>query len=226
MPILNGKPVPVESPLPELARMLESADMTDFALACRALSLKQTPESYQLLKSHLPNKDLYRHRCLLEALFAFPQSPELTAMAEEALRSRQEYLVTAALSGMIKGSLLLPEALILSTLEENLSTLSGWYFQVLFDFARTEENLQSILKLYHKSSGEQRTALAHQISYFANEENCHRLSSLLIADPITQVCLVGIRIAAEFGCAHRHPELEHHPDGHVRASYRKGTEKS
>jgi uncharacterized membrane protein YphA (DoxX/SURF4 family) len=71
MPILNGNPVPVELPLPDLARMLESPDMTDFSLACRALSLKQTLESYDLLKCHLPHRDPYRHRCLLEALFAF-----------------------------------------------------------------------------------------------------------------------------------------------------------
>ncbi len=225
MPILNGKPVPVELPLPELAQMLDSADMTDFALACRALSLLQTPDSYELLKSHLPHRDHYRHRCLLEAIFAFPQSHELTKMAEEALRSRREYLVTAALSGIIKGHITLPEKLILSTLEENLSILSGWYFQVLYDFERTEENLRSILELYRSSSGEQRTAIARQIAYFANEENCQQLASLLIADPCDQICLVGIRIAAEFGCARRFPELSHHPDGHVRASYRKGTEK-
>ena len=225
VPILNGKPVPVELPLPDLARMLESPDMTDFSLACRALSLKQTVESYDLLKYHLPHRDPYRHRCLLEALFAFPQSAELTEMAAEALESKREYLVTAALSGIIKGHITLPETQILAALEQNLTTLSGWYFQVLFDFERTDKNLRAILSLYRKSSGEQRTALARQIAYFANEENCRELSSLLIADPCDQICLVGIRMAAEFGCAHRYPELEHHPDGHVRESYRKGTEK-
>lgn len=224
MPILNGEPVPVELPLPELARMLDSPDMTGFALACRALSLRKTPDCYTLLRNRFPHRDPYRHRCLLEALYVFPQSAELADYVAQALLSRQEYLVCTALQGIIRGHFTATDALLLTALDQNLDYIVGNYFQVLNYLEKTDENFQAILSMFRRSSGQQRAAIARELSYWATSENCQVLFDLLCNEPSSQIRLVGIRIANEFGRSDLLHSHKDDPDGHIRKLIAKGAD--
>lgn len=69
--LFNGNAIPYDLSFEELNRMLFSDDMTEFCLACEALSCRDDSESFNALKSFLKHPDKYRR------LYAMKQCSEI-----------------------------------------------------------------------------------------------------------------------------------------------------
>ena len=85
--ILNGAVIPYDLPVDQLKEMMASSVMEDFSLACEALSYKNDPEAYHIMKSHVRDQDKYRRLYILKTIFRYREAAELVDFLEEAIAS-------------------------------------------------------------------------------------------------------------------------------------------
>lgn len=84
---LNGKVIPYDKTVEELAKMAKSSSMQDFSLACEALSFKPCNEAYEIMKSYVDDKDKYRRLYILKTIFRHLQATELKWFLEDSISS-------------------------------------------------------------------------------------------------------------------------------------------
>ena len=75
--IINGVTVPYDKTTEELERMLYSRSMSDFVVACEALSYKTDDKSFDLLERYITDKDKNKRLCILKTIFRHPSSRKL-----------------------------------------------------------------------------------------------------------------------------------------------------
>lgn len=85
--ILNGTPIPYDLPIKDLEEMMNSSVMKDFSLACEALSYKNDPAAYRIMKSHIDDNDKYRRLYVLKTIFRHSEAYELIDFLENAIAS-------------------------------------------------------------------------------------------------------------------------------------------
>lgn len=72
--MINGIPVPYDLFVDELEVLLISGDMSDFVVACEALSYRSDERAYQLLKKYITDQDKYKRLCVLNSIFRHPMA--------------------------------------------------------------------------------------------------------------------------------------------------------
>ena len=121
--ILNGTPIPYDLPIEDLKAMMSSAVMKDFSLACEALSYKDDPEAYRIMKSYINDKDKYRRLYVLKTIFRHPEAVELIEFLEKAVASDDFLFVEHGLSVVSDYNIRISDGLLLSTVCKHFSNL-------------------------------------------------------------------------------------------------------
>ena len=120
--ILNGTPIPYDLPIEDLKAMMSSAVMKDFSLACEALSYKDDPEAYRIMKSYINDKDKYRRLYVLKTVFRHPEAAELIGFLEKTVASDDLLFVEHGLSVVSDYNIRISDGLLLSTVCKHFST--------------------------------------------------------------------------------------------------------
>ena len=66
--IINGASVPYDKSTEELEKMLSTGSMSDFVVACEALSYKTDEKSFELLENYTIDKDKNKRFCIFSRL--------------------------------------------------------------------------------------------------------------------------------------------------------------
>ncbi len=123
--MLNGTPIPYELPTDELKIMMSSPEMKDFALACEALSYKNDPEAYPIMKSYINDRDKYRRLYIIKTIFRHPEAAELVGLLENAIVSDDVLFVEHGLSVIAEYKIKVSDSLLLSVICKHFPNL-GW----------------------------------------------------------------------------------------------------
>lgn len=147
MKFFNDQLVADDLPLDDLARMLESEHIQDFALACEQLALQNSREAFALMRRFYAQAELFRQRSVLAILLDMPFAAELTKEAEEALESSDKDLADVVLSAVAEGKITISDCAILKALESYGDELHYWHFRALERIAKTPENKAAVKAL-------------------------------------------------------------------------------
>lgn len=90
--MLNGDMIPYDLSVGELEVMMTSAVMKDFTLACEALSYKNDPEAYRIMKFYINDNDKYRRIYILKTIFRHREAVELFDFLENAIASEDFFV--------------------------------------------------------------------------------------------------------------------------------------
>ena len=147
---LYNIPIPYESSVEELIKILSSKDMKDFSLACEALSYKDDHKAYEAMKSYINDKDKYRRLYILKTIFRHPDSVELIDFLESAITSEDFMFVENGLFVIYEHRVKVSESLLISAVNKHLH---GLYTAVgsLITLDISEENYREIVKIFNKS---------------------------------------------------------------------------
>lgn len=85
--IINGVSVPYDKSTEELEKMLSTGSMSDFVVACEALSYKTDEKSFELLENYITDKDKNKRLCILKTIFRHRSSKKLKNFLEESVLS-------------------------------------------------------------------------------------------------------------------------------------------
>lgn len=217
MKMINGQIVPENLTLSKLEEMMESSNMQTFAVACEALRLANTQESYELLKKYLYVSDRYKHRCVLAVIYDYNNSSELVSELVRALQSEELFLVTTALDNIIQGKVRVADEQVLACIERNHGRLNNSYYRVLNCIERSEDNVERILNLYHTCKENSiRIAIAERLRTFCNPNNYLRLFDLFKDDSVAHIRMVACRIAIDHDRGDLLQKFKQDKDGHIR----------
>lgn len=121
--ILNGTPVPYGLPVDALEDMMSAPDMKTFSLACEALSYKDDPAAFRVMKAHLDDRDKYRRLYVLKTIFRHPEAAALTDRLEAAITSDDPLFVSAGLNVISDFRIRVSDDLLLSVVDRALPRL-------------------------------------------------------------------------------------------------------
>jgi len=149
---LNGARIPYDAPIDELEAKMASKVMKDFTLACEALSYKDDPKAYEIMKFYINDKDKYRRLYVLKTIFRHPQALELTGFLKSAITSEDYLFVEHGLFVIADYGIKVPDDLLFSVIYKNLDRLSS-ELCALKALDISEENYIRLTELFKKTAG-------------------------------------------------------------------------
>ena len=212
--ILNGTLVPYDLPIEELKIMMFSSVMKDFSLACEALSYKNEPEAYQIMKSYIGAEDQYRRLYILKTIFRHSEAAELSDFLENAIASKDVLFVENGLTVVSEYHIKISEALLISAVRKHCDRL---YTAVgaLKTLEKSDGNFEAITKIFTLCSKcAQKEILGEILCKAYLPEKAKPLFALFAKDSFGCIRLIGLKIGKQYGFDTT-PFLTD-PDGHVR----------
>ena len=212
--MLDGTLVPYDLPIEELDKMMSSPIMKEFSLACEALSQKNNPEAYQIMKSYINDKDKYRRLYILKTIFRHSEAVELVDYLENAIASDDYLFVDNGLTVISNYKIKVSDTLLLSAVSKRLPKL---YMEVralrMLDIS--EEHYTKIIELFKRAK---QCAQKEFIGEILIEQNLpaksKELFDLFSCDEFAKIRLFAIELANKFGYNLSKFLLD--KDGHVR----------
>ncbi len=148
--ILNGDVIPYDLPVDQLKEMMASSVMSDFSLACEALSYKNDSEAYRIMKSYIGDKDKYRRLYILKTIFRHHEAAELVDFLEEAIASDDFLFVENGLLIVADYQVKVAESLLLSVVDQYLPQLDLGIL-ALKTLDANETHYSELIKLFKKA---------------------------------------------------------------------------
>lgn len=219
--ILNGRPVPYDLPLPTLLNMLESNDMTDFALACEILATHKTQEVYEVLKKYLEHKDKYKRRYVWSIIFAFPEAQERITQFTDLFYAKDMIFVNAAFRILLHYRLPVGDIVIFDAIRQHHTQLDAYFYDALLLVQGNEENFQRLLSMYYqmrnqKDNRSKREAVARALQQFWSNDHFEELFALFQKDEFSKIRYIACNMAAEKQRVDLVRQFLDDLDGHVR----------
>lgn len=149
--ILNGTPIPYDLPIEDLKEMMASSVMKDFSLACEALSYKNDPQAYEIMKSHINDKDKYRRLYVLKTIFRHPEAAELVGVLENAIASDDFLFVENGLTVIADCKVKISDSLLLSVVCKHFERLSWTAIRALDILAVNEAHYVKLTELFGRA---------------------------------------------------------------------------
>ena len=212
--ILNGILIPHDLPTEELDKMMSSPIMQDFSLACEALSYKNDPEAYRIMKFHIDNKDKYRRLYVLKTIFRHPEAVELIDYIEKAIASDDFLFIENGLLIVSEYDIKVSESLLVSVVKkycDRLYTAVG----ALKTLEKNNENFERIVEVFTLCAKcAQRETLSELLCDKYLPEKSKELFGLFSKDTFASVRLIGVKIGKQYGFDTSNFLLD--VDGHVR----------
>lgn len=218
--ILNGTPIPYDLPFGDLKNMLFSDSMTNFCLACEALSYREDDKSYQAIKEFIKHQDKYRRLYAIKTIFRHPASSELQYVLEEALSSDDPLFINAACDIIAEKEFDVSESKLRLAVKSNSANLSAHSLHSLKVLAPNEENYVFLLALFQKSSHclEQEILGELLMSKYLPEKS-ENLFQKFCLSKFPAIRILAVEIGQKYG--YDLSELCSDNDGHVRKAANK-----
>ena len=197
--ILNGTPIPYDLSVDTLKEMISSPMMKDFALACEALSYKNEPEAYQIMKSYLHDKDKYRRLYILKTIFRYSEAVELVDDLEKAIASTDFLFIENGLLIVSEYNIKISEALLLSVVQkycDQLYTAVG-ALKILAIIHNNFERIAEIFAICSKCA--QKEILGEILCKAYLPEKAKPLFALFAKDSFGCIRLIGLKIGKQYG---------------------------
>lgn len=149
--MINGIPVPYDLSVNELEVLLISGDMSDFVVACEALSYRSDERAYQLLKKYITDQDKYKRLYVLKTIFRHPKAVQLKSFLEECLLSDDVLFVHNGLSVVGQYEIEVSEKAVLSAVLKHLSDLHCTNLYALKILSTSDENFLNLIRIFKRS---------------------------------------------------------------------------
>ena len=221
--IFNGTRIPYELSVEELSKMLSSPIMKDFSLACEALSYKNDPAAYQVMKSHINDKDKYRRLYILKTIFRHPEAVELVGFLESAIISEDFLFVENGLIVISEYQIKVSDSLLLSVIQKHLPKLYT-SIRSLNTIDISEENYAKLIVLFSRAEQcFQKEIIGEVLADNYLPSKSKELFELFSRDRFAKIRLLAIKSAKKYG--YNLSVLLSDIDGHVRKLTMKSLEK-
>lgn len=196
---INGVRVPYDESTEELEIMLSSGDMSDFVVACEALSYKTEEKAFNLLKGYINDKDKYKRLCVLKTIFRHPNSIQLINFLEETILSDDINFAENGLKNSYDYNLKISDEIILTAVNKHFQSLYCTFLYVLRNLNENEENFSRLVELFKKSeiSG-QKEVLSDILCEKFLPEKADILFSIFSNDVFSKIRLIAVRIGKEY----------------------------
>lgn len=214
--ICNGIPIPYDLTIEELRKMMDSANMEDFSLACEVLSQRDDRNAYDILKSYIGNKDKYRRLYVLKTIFRHPEAVELVGFLEAAIASNDFLFVSNALLVVAEYGISVSETVLLSGVERHLSKL---YTEVLAlkILDATERNYKILIAFFEKSvTSSQKEFLCEILTQKYLPSKARELFELFGREDFPKLRLAAVHLGKEYGFDIS--KFATDDDGHIRSA--------
>ena len=214
--ILNGTPVLYDMSVEELEKMLSSPVMKDFSLACEALSYKNDPEAYRIMKSHVSNKDKYRRLYILKTIFRHPEAVELMGFLESAIACDDFVFVENGLIVVSEYGIKVSEEILITTVKKYCDDL----YTAVGSFKTLEisnKNFEEITKIFTACSKcAQKEILGEILCSGYLPQKSKELFELFKKDTFPKIRLLALKIGKKYDFDV--DAFLTDPDGHIRSA--------
>ena len=214
--ICNGIPIPYDLTIDELRKMMDSANMEDFSLACEVLSQRDDRKAYDIMKSYIGSKDKYRRLYVLKTIFRHPEAVELVDFLETAIASDDFLFVSNALLVVAEYGISVSETVLLSAVERHLSKL---YTEVLAlkILDATERNYKILIAFFEKSvTSSQKEFLCEILTQKYLPSKARDLFDLFGREAFPKLRLAAVHLGKEYGFDIS--KFATDEDGHIRSA--------
>ena len=196
---INGVTVPYNKTNDELEIMLSSGNMSDFVVACEALSYKTDEKAFNLLKKYLNDKDRYKRLCILKTIFRHRNSTELKDFLEESIMSDDINFAENGLKNSYDYNFKISDETILTAVNKHFQSLYCTFLYVLRNLNENEENFSKLVELFKKSeiSG-QKEVLCDILCEKYLPEKADVLFALFSNDNFSKIRLTAVKIGKEY----------------------------
>jgi hypothetical protein len=207
---INGRPVPYGFPKEELFSLLSSESMSDFVVACEALSVLPDEDVCDRLGAYLTSPDKYRRLAVLKVIFRNPAAVKYLPALEEAILSEDPLFAENGLRAAYEHRLPVAESTILAA-----HRLVIWYPYALDLLAVSEGNYRALTRIFSRCvPGLQTGVVAEILARKYADIHARELFELFSASRDHEVrrmaALLGLRFGFDLTA------LQNDPDGHVR----------
>lgn len=210
---INGRPVPHGLPKEELYGLLASDSMTDFVLACEALSTLSDEETCDRLGAYLTHPDKYRRLAVLKVIFRNPHAVKYLPALEEAIASEHILFAENGLRAAYECRMPVSESVILAAIRRHIGELFSLHALDLLSVS--EENYRALTEIYPLcATSLQQEILAEILARKYADAHAPALFELFSASPYPKTRLQAVELGLRFGFDLA--TLQKDPDGHVR----------
>lgn len=197
--ILNGTPIPYDLPIEDLKVMMASSTMKNFSLACEALSYKNDPDAYEIMKSYINDKDKYRRLYILKTIFRHREAAELFGILENAILSEDLLFVHNALTIISEYRIKISDAALLSAISKHLPKLYTELFALrMLDI--NEDNYGRLVELFGKAEECcQKEFIGEILMEKHLPSKAEELFELFKQDGFAKIRLLAVKLADKYG---------------------------
>ena len=196
---INGLTVPYSKATDELEIMLSNGNMSDFVVACEALSYKTDEKAFNLLKGYINDKDKYKRLCILKTIFRHRNSTQLKDFLEESILSDDLNFVENGLKNAYEYHLEFTDEIILTAVHKHFESLYCTFLYVLEELNINEENFLRLVELFKKSEiSSQKEVLSDILREKYLPEKADVLFSLFSNDSFSKIRLTAVKIGKEY----------------------------
>ena len=148
---INDVSVPYNQSIEELESMLLTGNMSEFVVACEALSYKSDKKAFDILKKYIIDKDKYKRLCVLKTIFRHPMSEQEKEFLEESILSDDVLFAENGLKVVCEYKIPIPEEFILSAVFKHLNNLHFTHLYALETLNVNEDNFLKLVCLFEQS---------------------------------------------------------------------------
>ncbi len=196
---INGVTVPYNKSTDELEIMLSSGNMSDFVVACEALSYKTDEKAFSLLKGYINDKDKYKRLCILKTIFRHRKSTQLKDFLEESILSDDLNFAENGLRNAYEYHFKFSDEVILTAVYKHFESLYCTFLYVLKELNINEENFLRLVELFKKSEiSSQKEVLSDILCEKYLPEKADVLFSLFSNDSFSKIRLTAVKIGKEY----------------------------
>lgn len=193
--MINGRPVPYDLPVDELEALLISGDMSDFAVACEALSNRSDERAYQLLKKYITDKDKYKRLCVLKTIFRHPMAAQIKSFLEDSILSDDFLFVHNALGVVGQYEIEVSEKAVLSAVLKHLSDLHCTDLYALKILSTSDENFLNLIRIFKRSKAcGQKEVIGEILLEIYSHSHAEELYALFSRDNFLKIRLLADKI--------------------------------
>lgn len=217
---INGSPVPYDLPKEELFTLLASDNVSDFTVACEALSRIPDEDVCDCMGAYLTSGDKYRRLAVLKVIFRNPYAVKFTPVLEEAIQSGDILFAENGLAVAYAFRVAVADDVIVATVQKHIKQLYD-ALNVLDLLAVHEANYQALISIFEKCvTSLQQEVVADILARKYADIHAAELFELFGASAYAKVRQCAVTIGARYGFDVT--RFEHDPDGHVRKAMDNG----
>lgn len=212
---INGVSVPYDKSPEELEIMLSTGSMSDFVVACEALSYKTDKKSFELLENYITDKDKYKRLCILKTIFRHRSSKILKNFLEESILSDDILFAENGLNVAFEYEFDISDNVIFAAVKKHIKNLYCTSLYVLKKTKINEVNFLRLVELFKQTEVSSQKEVLGEI-LFENylPEKAQDLFDLFSNDDFSKVRLLAVKIGKQNGFDIE--TLKFDADGHVR----------